>query len=77
MDILTVSNMYPSRKDPAYGTFVRNFYESIRSRNPEGKVIEIIGHINDPGVDIIWLLSGGAEKIKRLNFARISVFMCV
>ena len=22
-------------------------------RNPEGKVIEILGHINDPGVDIL------------------------
>ena len=22
-------------------------------RNPEGKIIEILGHINDPGVDIL------------------------
>ena len=25
-------------------------------RKPEGKIIEIIGHINDPGVDIISIL---------------------
>lgn len=26
---------------------------SIENRNPEGKIIEILGHINDPGVDIL------------------------
>ena len=25
-------------------------------RNPEGKVIEILGHVNDPGVDILSLV---------------------
>ncbi len=29
-----------------------------RRRNPEGKVIEIIGHINDPGVDILSIVKG-------------------
>lgn len=27
-------------------------------KNPEGKVIEIIGHINDPGVDILSIIKG-------------------
>lgn len=29
--------MYPSDKDPVYGTFVRNFYETIKSRNAGGR----------------------------------------
>ena len=29
MKILIVSNMYPSNKYPAYGTFVRNFCEQL------------------------------------------------
>lgn len=28
-------------------------YSSRPTRNPEGKVVEILGHINDPGVDIL------------------------
>jgi len=28
------------------------------NRNPEGKVVEILGHINDPGVDIISIVRG-------------------
>lgn len=38
MDILVVSNMYPSEKDPVYGTFVKNFVEDVRRRNPGGRV---------------------------------------
>lgn len=33
MKILVISNMYPSDSDPSYGTFVRNFFEDIASRN--------------------------------------------
>lgn len=29
-----------------------------RDRNPEGKVVEILGHINDPGVDIMSIVRG-------------------
>ncbi len=29
-----------------------------RDRNPEGRVIEILGHINDPGVDIMSIVRG-------------------
>ncbi|MCH5346077.1 MAG: glycosyltransferase family 4 protein [Muribaculaceae bacterium] len=38
MKILVVSNMYPSAKDPVYGTFVRNFVEQTRALNPEATV---------------------------------------
>ena len=27
-------------------------------KNPEGKIVEIIGHINDPGVDILSVVKG-------------------
>lgn len=37
MDILTISNMYPSDSDPVYGTFVKNFIDELKSRNPDGK----------------------------------------
>lgn len=29
-----------------------------KSKNPEGKVVEILGHINDPGVDILSIVKG-------------------
>ena len=29
-----------------------------KGKNPEGKVIEILGHVNDPGVDIISIIRG-------------------
>lgn len=32
MKILVVANMYPSEKDPVYGTFVKNFVEDLRHR---------------------------------------------
>lgn len=34
--MLTVANMYPSAKDPVYGTFVRNFVEEIDRLNTGG-----------------------------------------
>lgn len=36
MDILTISNMYPSDSDPVYGTFVKNFSDELKRRNPDG-----------------------------------------
>lgn len=38
MNILVISNMYPSVADPVYGTFVKNFVEDIRRRNEGGGV---------------------------------------
>lgn len=35
--LLTVANMYPSDKDPVYGTFVRNFVDETKRLNPSGK----------------------------------------
>lgn len=37
MNILVVSNMYPSDEDPVYGTFVKEFTESIKLLNADGK----------------------------------------
>ena len=37
MKILIISNMYPSKKDPVYGTFVKEFTESIKFLNVGGK----------------------------------------
>ena len=36
MKILVVANMYPSAKDPVYGTFVKNFFEQVDKRNSGG-----------------------------------------
>lgn len=30
----------------------------VNKKNPEGKVIEILGHVNDPGVDILSIIKG-------------------
>ena len=72
MDILTVSNMYPSRKDPAYGTFVRNFYESIRSRNPEGKnhLVTIRGRRKNKASKLCTYISFYVRLTWRLLFGR-------
>lgn len=32
--------------------------EENGSRNPEGKIVEILGHVNDPGVDIMSIVKG-------------------
>ncbi len=37
MRILIISNMYPSKKDATYGTFVYSFIEQIREYNHDGK----------------------------------------
>lgn len=36
MKILVISNLYPSAKDKVYGTFVKNFYLDICSKNKSG-----------------------------------------
>lgn len=35
-----------------------------RNKKPEGKVIEILGHVNDPGVDIISIVKGYALPVE-------------
>lgn len=42
MKVITISNMYPSESDPVYGTFVKNFVDELKSRNP--------GAVNDIAV---------------------------
>lgn len=48
MKILTVANMYPSAKDPTYGTFVKNFVDRLNKLNTGGsnKVVTICGRRN-------------------------------
>ncbi|MDE6331317.1 MAG: glycosyltransferase, partial [Muribaculaceae bacterium] len=36
MKILVVANMYPSEKDPVYGTFIKVFHDDIKRRNTAG-----------------------------------------
>ena len=31
--VLVISNLYPSQKDPFYGTFVKNFVEDLSNSN--------------------------------------------
>lgn len=42
MKILVISNMYPSVKDPVYGTFVQTFVEQMKVLNTEGKTNIIV-----------------------------------
>lgn len=42
MKLLIISNMYPSKKDPVYGTFVQSFVENISNLNKEGKTDTIV-----------------------------------
>lgn len=37
MNILVISNMYPSEKDPVFGVFVKNFFEYVEQHNLEGR----------------------------------------
>lgn len=42
MNLLVISNMYPSDKDPVYGTFVKSFIDQIKSLNSEGLTSTIV-----------------------------------
>ena len=42
MNLLVISNMYPSTKDPVYGTFVQSFVENIKQQNKDGFVQTIV-----------------------------------
>lgn len=42
MKILVISNMYPSDKDPVYGTFVESFVKNIKYLNESGKTSIIV-----------------------------------
>ena len=48
MNILIISNMFPSRKDPVYGTFIKEFTDSFTSYNgvKNTKLIAIKGRNN-------------------------------
>ena len=55
MRILIVANLYPSKKDPTYGTFVKNFVDGIYKRNRGGKIdlCVIRGRTDNVGMKII------------------------
>lgn len=42
MNILVVSNMYPSDKDKLYGTFVRNFVEGLSELDSDGSLSLVV-----------------------------------
>lgn len=52
---------------------ITDYGKSQKGRRPEGKVIEILGHINDPGVDIMSIVKGyefpTEFDVKQLNQA--------
>lgn len=43
MKILVISNMYPSEKDPVYGTFVKVFFDGLINNNHTASLIAIKG----------------------------------
>ncbi len=42
MKLLVISNMYPSEKDPVYGTFVQSFVENMSELNKDGSTDIIV-----------------------------------
>ena len=68
MKILVISNMYPSKKDPAYGTFVRNFYEDLNKRNASGynEIICIKGRTKSKFLKILKYVSFYTETLFKL-----------
>jgi len=55
MRILVISNMYPSKKDTTYGTFVFSFIEQIRKYNQDGKTDCVVLKGRDGGrIRKIW-----------------------
>lgn len=49
MKILVIANLYPSEKDPTYGTFVKNFTDALSSKDGVSiKLCVIRGRTNNP-----------------------------
>lgn len=38
MKLLVIANLYPSKKDPSYGTFIRNFVDGVKYREELEKI---------------------------------------
>lgn len=75
MRILILSNMYPSRKDQVYGTFVREFTESIRIKNNPGKtvLVAIKGRTNNPFKKLFKYLVFYLDSLFRLVFCNYDI----
>lgn len=73
--MLVVSNMYPSAKDPTYGTFVKNFYEDISKRNgiKNTSLVTIKGHRKSKLAKLFTYLSFYTRLLTRLLFVRYDI----
>ncbi len=75
MKMLVVSNMYPSAKDPTYGTFVKNFYEDICKRNSikNTSLVTIKGRRKSKLAKLFTYLSFYTRLLTKLLFVRYDI----
>lgn len=75
MKMLVVSNMYPSAKDPTYGTFVKNFFEDICERNgiKNTSLVTIKGRRKSKLAKLFTYLSFYTRLLIKLLFVRYDI----
>ncbi len=67
MKLLVISNMYPSDKDPAFGVFVRNFFEYVAQENGENNtdLVAVKGHAHS-----------GFDKLRKYFVFYLKIIFC-
>lgn len=73
MKLLVVSNMYPSKRYPSYGVFVKNFchqleelqinYETVVMRKAGGKLKKLLGYAGFFLKSFLWSLFGSYDAV--------------
>lgn len=74
MKILVIANLYPSEKDPTYGTFVKNFTDALSSKDGVSiKLCVIRGRTNNPIKKLVKYLCFLSTALFYLVFSKYDI----